>query len=882
MKRLALVSLTAALALTWAATPAQADPSDFGLESVSAGISTTQAGAHPDFEVGFTLSTDPASPADPTGLHEPYARVRDIVVGLPPGLIGNPHAVAECTAAQFATALSGGGCPQDSQIGIAVTHVYTFGFALTEPIFNMAPPEEGIARLGLYAATSPVIVDVEVRSEGDYGLDSVIAGANATERVVGAETTIWAVPAADVHDTERLSVEEAFNGANKSPPRPSGLPEELPFLANPTSCGRPQEVRVETDSYAEPGRFSVETAPLPALSGCGKLNFDPSFEATPSTREAASPSGLDAKLHIPQDETVKTLATSQLRNAIVTLPKGMTIASGAAEGLEACSATRVGLGTRNPSNCPAASKIATTEFDVPQLSRTIKGAVYQRTPEPGRLFRIWLVSDELGVNVKIPGEIEVDRATGQVSSVFIDNPQVPLEELRLHFKPGPRGVLATPSACGTYRTAFELAPWSGRPAAKGDTPMTIDRGCDTGGFSPKLQAGSTNPVAGAFSPFVFQLTNDSGAQNIAGVEATLPPGALAKLAGVGLCPEGAAPTGSCPASSQVGVATAAVGPGPSPLWIPQPGKDPTAVYLAGPYKGAPYSLLVKTPAQAGPFDLGTVVVRAALRIDPVTSQVTVVSDPLPQILEGVPVTYRTIHVAVDRPEFAITPTNCSAMAVSAKLTSAQGASANPQSRYQVGSCSDLGFKPKLALKLKGGTKRGDNPALRATYIPRAGDANLKDLVVRLPRSAFLDQGHIRTICTRVQFAAEACPAGSVYGQIKATTPLLSEPLQGPVYLRSSSHKLPDLVFALKGPVEIEVAVRIDSIRGAIRANLDSAPDAPLTKVVLDMQGAQKGLIQNSRDLCAGPARANVSLEGQNGKAAQLRPLMGNGCGKGRR
>jgi hypothetical protein len=882
MKRTLAIAVFAALGAALLAAPAQGAFSDYGIESVGAGISTTQAGDHPDFTVDFTLTTDPTTPLDPTGLHEPYARTRDITVSLPPGLIGNPNVVDQCTAAQFATALSGGGCPQDSQIGIAVTHIYSFNYALTEPIFNMAPPESGaVARLGLYAATSPVLIDVEVRSEGDYGLDSMLRGISGTEQVVAAETTIWGVPAADVHDTERLTVEEAFNGASKSPPRPSGLSEELPFLSNPTRCGVAQEVRVEVASYQEPGRRSAKSAPLPPLTGCGKLDFAPTFSAVPTTREAAAPSGLDAELTIPQDESLKGLATSQLKDAIVTLPTGMTIAPGAADGLAACSAQQVGLGTRNHAACPEASKIGSAEFDVPQLSRTIEGAVYQRTPEPGHLFRVWLVTDELGAHVKIGGEIRANPVTGQVSSVFLDNPQVPLEQLRLHFFGGPRGVLATPSACGVYQTAYEFVPWSGRPAVRGTTPMTIDQGCATGGFSPALSAGAVNPTAGKFSPFVLDLTRGSSEQNPAGLEVTLPPGAVAKLAGVGLCPEQGAATASCPQSSLVGSTAVAAGPGPAPLWIPQPGKEPTALYLAGPYKGAPYSLVVKTPAQAGPFDLGTVAVRAALHIDPLSAEVTTVTDPLPQILEGVPITYRRIHVDVDRPNFTVNPTSCRPMAVTAKVTSSLGAVSTPRSRYQVGSCRSLAFKPKLSLRLRGKTNRGAHPALTAVLRARPGDANFAQVVAALPRSEFLEQAHIRTICTRTQFAADNCPRGSIYGRARALSPLVDYPVEGPVYLRSSSNPLPDLVMALKGPastpVEVDVVGRIDSVNGGIRTSFESTPDIPVSKFVLKMQGGKKGLLVNSRNLCTSVNRANVKLSAHNGRTANLRPVLKNGC-----
>ncbi len=880
MKRF-LAALATILATAAFAAPAQAAPSDFGIESLSAGLSTVQAGGHPDFTVSFELKTDPSSPVDPTGLHAPYARIRDLTLGLPPGLIGNPNAVAQCTPLQFATALVGGGCPQDSQVGIVVTRIYSFNYALTEPIYNMSPPEGGgVARFGFYVATAPVTVDAEVRSEGDYGIDTVLRGVAATEAAVGAETTIWGNPADPSHDTERLTVEEAFAGGNSAPPRKSGLDDPRPFLTNPTRCGVAQQVFVEADSYLEPGRFSRKEASLPPLSGCGSLTFQPTFSATPTTREAAAPSGLDAELEIPQNETVDGLATSQLRDASVILPSGMTISSSAAAGMEACSAEQVGLGTRAPANCPPASKIGTAEFDVPALSRVVEGALYQRTPRPGNLFGVWLVSDELGAHVKIAGEIDADPLTGQVSSLFLDNPQVPLENLKLHFFSGPGGVLATPASCGTHFTHYEFAPWSGRPPVSGEAPMTIDQDCGAGGFSPALRAGTTNPTAGAFSPFALTLTRPDKDQNISGLQVRMPAGLLAKLAGVGLCPEAQVPSGDCPASAQLGTATVAAGPGSAPLWVPQPGKSPTAVYLTGPYKGAPYGLAVKVPAQAGPFDLGTVVTRAAIEVDPETTQVTVKSDPLPQILEGVPVTYRTIHVDVDRPNFILNPTGCRPRAVRARVTSVQGAVAEPQDRFQAASCASLGFGPKLALKLKGGTKRNAYPALRAELRARPGDANIAKASVALPHSQFLEQAHIRTICTRVQFAADACPAAAVYGKARAFTPLLDQPLEGPVYLRSSDNPLPDLVADLRGPIDVVVAGRIDTTAaGGIRTTFGSVPDAPVTRFVLSMQGGKKGLLVNSRNLCRGKNRAEAAFTAQNGKRRALRPVVKNSCAK---
>lgn len=411
--------------------------------------------------------------------------------------------------------------------------------------------------------------------------------------------------------------------------------------------------------------------------------------------------------------------------------------------------------------------------------------------------------------------------------------------------------------------------------------MVFDRSCGTGAFSPGLSAGSANPSAGAFSAFLTTLTRSSGEQNISGVKVALPRGVLAKLAGMTLCEGAAAQAGDCPASSQIGTVQTAVGPGPSPLLIPQPGKDPTAVYLTGPYKGAPYGIAVKVPAQAGPFDLGDVVTRASIDIDPETAQATVSSDPLPQYLEGVPVSYRTVHVAIDRPGFTINPTNCRSMDVEAEITSPGGAVARPGTRFQVGNCQSLGFRPKLSMRLIGKTNRGAHPRVRAILNARNGDANLSRAQVTLPRSAFLDQAHIRTVCTRVQFRANACPLGSIYGHARALSPLLDRPLEGPVYLRSSSHKLPDLVLALRGQVDIDAVGRVDSVNGGIRVTFEGVPDAPVTQVVIDMQGGHKGLLVNSRNICAQTDRVTVELDGQNGKTADQEPPLKRSCGRKR-
>jgi hypothetical protein len=865
---------------------ASADPSEYGIESASATASTNQAGAHPDFTVAFKLKREPDGKLPST--------TRDVSIELPPGLLANPNAVPKCSAAQLTTTdvedpSNETGCPQASQVGITEIEVFFGGGVRTlfEPVYNMeSPGGDVVARLGFIAELFPVFINAHLRSDGDYGATVKAEGASSVASLISAATTTWGVPAAESHDAQRITPYEAThnNGAPDTPSgkRPSGL-VPAPFMLNPTRCGVAREIKITATSYGLPDQPSEKTVSLPPVSGCGALDFDPSLTLTSTSREAAMPTGLDSELTVPQNEAPNDFSTSQLRYAKVELPEGMTIASGAGDGLEACSAEEVGYEQFVTSHCPDASKIGTAEIDSPALSEILDGAVYQRTPIQGDLFGIWLVTDELGVHLKLPGEVEVDPQTGQIVANFEGVPQAegipqaPVRAFRLNFFSGSRAPLANPPSCGTYFAHYEFTPWSGGVTVKADAPMTIDQGCDTGGFDPKLSAWPESPIAGAFSPLITKITRESKEQNISGLQVTLPSGVSAKLAGVALCDGQAAETGNCPPASEVGRAVVAAGPGPSPLWLPQPGKDPIVAYLAGPYESAPYSLVVKAPAQVGPFDLGTVVTRAAIGIDPETAQATVTSDPLAQILEGVPITYRTIHVDVDRPNFALNPTSCKEMAAAATLTSPAGATAYPSSRFQVGGCAELGFKPKLSIRLFGKTNRGAHPRLRAVLRTRKGDANSKKAQVALPRSEFLDQGHIRTVCTRVQFAADQCPKGSIYGYATATTPLLDQPLKGPVYLRSSNNLLPDLVIALKGKVEINAVGRIDSIKGGIRTTFETVPDAPITKFVLTMQGGKKGLLVNSRNLCKATSRAAVEFDAHNGKSSDQHPILQNDC-----
>ena len=484
-----------------------------------------------------------------------------------------------------------------------------------------------------------------------------------------------------------------------------------------------------------------------------------------------------------------------------------------------------------------------------------------------------------GFYLRLPGKVELDPDTSQVVTSFSDIPQLPFEQLKLSLRNGPNAPLITPSTCGTYNVQIQMTSWASAVPVELNSPIGITEACAAGGFNPKLRAGTAIPTAGAYSPFTFQVTRVDGEQNLAELTATLPEGLLAKLAGVSICGDAAAASGDCPASSQIGATTVGAGAGSNPVYIPQAGKAPTAIYLAGPYKGAPYSLVVKVPAQAGPFDLGNVVVRSALNVDPVTTQITASSDPLPQILKGVPVSYRDLRIEINRPDFTLNPTSCDAKKVVGSFAGAAGASANPTAPFQAVNCERLGFKPTLAMKLSGPTHRSAYPALRAVLTARPGDANISRAEVTLPKTEFLENAHIQTICTRVQFAANNCPPGSVYGHAKAWSPLLDEPVEGPVYLRSSDHELPDLVASLDGAMHVDLAGRIDSVHARIRNTFEFVPDAPVSKFVLNMQGGKKGLLVNNTELCKTTPRVEAVFKGHNEKVQKVNPVAKADCGK---
>ncbi|HVV90674.1 MAG TPA: hypothetical protein VHB53_09285 [Solirubrobacterales bacterium] len=850
----------------------------------------TRAGAHPYSAMSYIeLNTI----RDARGEIVPSADSKDVYVDLSPGFVGNPMVTKRCPQSQL---IPDGNAPEttcgnEMYIGKFEPIIGHFAKASREflfPIYNDVPARGYAAEFTTLLAFPIQTLLASVRNESDYGVR--ITGPNNPNyyKIYGSYAAL-----------------EGF---------PQGSYGK-PFLTNASDCAneqaRPPRVYAKADTWENPGEFFGQEAALEPVHGCNELEFkaiDPStgkgqvgFTFQPTSTTGSSPVGIDAHLHIDQKGlvTANQLATPDLKKAVVKLPEGLVLNPSSANGLEACTEAEMGYrGSEfeepNPirfsgeaPKCPDGSKLGTVEVESPLLEGVMPGTIYlasQYENPFGSLLGIYLViNDERhGILIKLPGELETNSNTGQLTATFDHNPQLPFENMTLHFRGGgPQSELATPEVCGNYSTVAEWTPWSapesGPPAQTSD-PFTVSGNCasslGTRPFSPSFEAGTVAPRAGAYSPLVIKIARKDGEQELTSLDFTLPKGLLGKLAGIPYCSDAAIAaaeqkTGkdeqanpSCPAASQIGTVDTAAGVGSEPFHVG--GK----LYLAGPYKGAPVSSVVISPAVAGPLDLGDVVVRAPLYVNHETAELTAKSDPIPTILRGIPLKVRAVNINVDKPGFILNPTNCTPMTASASIRSGNGATSNSTTRFQVGNCDNLKFTPKLRIRLKGRTKRAGTPALTAILTQPEGQANIGYVSVALPRSEFLEQGHIRTVCTRVQFSAEQCPTAAIYGHAEATTPLLDQPLSGPVYLRSSSHRLPDLVAVLKGPptqpIEIDLDGRIDSFKGGIRTTFEAVPDAPVSKFVLKMQGGKKGLLVNSTNICKGKHKATVEATGQNG------------------
>jgi hypothetical protein len=885
-----------------------AGPAGFAASMSEAdGSAAQQAGSHPtQFTINLGLSTKAVVDQQPRNV----GTLRDLEVDLPRGMVVNPNATpVRCAEAQLETA----SCPDASQVGIVdVSQLQANVGTLPEGLYNMVPPANAPAELGFEASNVFVHTTGGVRP-GDFHISSSTDNVLATVAITAARVQLWGDPSNPRYDGVRGQCGNGIAGTKKCH---VNTEQQTPFLTMPSACSSSLGIAARADSWEESGKFVAAEPQLTdangnptGVSGCDQLHFNPSISIEPDTSSADSPTGLNVELKLPQTDSFNTFAQSTLKKAVVTLPEGMAVNPAAADGLASCSPAQIGLGNADKPTCPDGSKVGSIEVETPLLEDPLDGSVYlaKQSDNPfGSLLALYLVIEGSGIVVKLPGKVSLDPVTGRLSTSFDENPELPFSAFRLHFKGGSRAALLTPPSCGTYQFESSFVPWSAADPAKpteAETvrdvdPFRIDSGpgggpCPSGALQPHLNAGLQNPVAGSISPFLLRLWREDGTQRFGAVRISPPPGLAAYLKGIPYCPDSflasiptapgtgagqlASPT--CFAASQVGNVSVGAGGGSSPFFV-----NTGRVFLVGPYKGAPLSLAIVTPAVAGPFDLGNVVVRAPAYVNPDTARITTQSDSLPTILDGVLIDVRDIRVNLDRPHFTFAPTNCSPMSVDGSVSGVGGGSAPVSDRFQVGACAALGFKPSVALRLKGAKKRGGNPALTATVTyPEGAYANTAGATATLPHSEFIDQANIRTVCTRVQFAAHNCPPGSIYGYAKAITPILDQPLTGPVYMRSSSHELPDLVVALKGPpslpVEAVLVGRVDSVHGGIRNTFESTPDVPVSKFVLSLQGGRKSLLENSTNICRGTHRATVKLRAQNGKAYEVRPPLKANCGR---
>jgi hypothetical protein len=862
----------------------------------SAGDPVRQAGAHPDIKFRYSVpKKDPGAPA-PGPVEQPHR----ILVDTPAGLVGDPTAMPTCPETMLKAAGNGtiARCPVGAQVGYAwITDGAPGAVAMSAPIYNVERP---VGSPGVFAFTVMGVVvklNPTVRA-GDFGV-TVDSGTIASSAAIAEfEVNLWGVPADPAND--RMRVEpggsvwciEGWGCGTSGPPVASQSPR-VPFLSLPTSCpGTPDVTTARLDGWRSIGEFATgsfssdfDDVPF-TMTGCERLAFDPSVAVRPTSRRADSPTGLEFDLSVPQSDAPNGLSTAHVKDVSVTLPEGMSVSPSAAGGLQACSDAQLDLSTTDPVKCPEASKIGTVEVETHLLEEPLSGAVYvgeQQSDDPmsGRMFRTFIVAEGSGVRVKLEGGVMADPVTGQLTATFKNNPQVPFSQLRVRFFGGQNAALATPPTCGLKTVHVHMTSWSGKSVDR-QSSFNVDCAPGLGGFAPSFTAGSVTPIAGDFSPFVVGIKKPDGQSAIDGLSIDMPNGVLAKLKGN--------------LGTQVGSVMAFAGSGTAPF--PLPGR----VFLEGAYGDAPYSLRVVVPAKAGPFDLGEVVVRQKVYVDPATAQVKVVSDPIPTIVKGVPTRLQRLDVNVDKPGFMVNPTSCEQKEIKATLHSAANQTVPVNARFQVGACGDLAFSPKLAMALTGRKQvtTGKHPGIKAKLRQATGQAGIGQAKVTLPAALALDPDNAQALCefkdgTKPDLENH-CPKGSIVGRARASTPLLERDLTGDVYFVKNVRKdrrtgneirtLPMIVVALRGEIAINLKGEASTTKaGSLVNTFANVPDAPISAFNLNIDGGSNGILAVTRtrkskiNLCAKPNshRAAVDLDGHNGKNADYATTVKTPC-----
>jgi hypothetical protein len=882
--------LMAALAMT--ASSAQASE---GISSFSTASSDTQAGGHPDLSTSFTLEKPGAPEA-----------AKNVIFNAPEGIFGNPYAVTHCTSSDFVLDQ----CPSNSQVGIITVRAryegvdaYVLG---TAPIYDIEPGE---GQTALFAFVVPILnipinIPVAVRTGSDYGLRFTVQNITQLTPLSGAELTFWGFPADPSHDSQRFPKGQPGDPAgckgvaNTSCVLPTGSSIPVrPLTDNPTTCaGTPLVTSLTVQTYQDPGNPITVNGTYPATTGCDLEVFNPVLYAKPTVDETDAPSGLDIRLSAPQFLGFAA-SPSELKRAVVTLPPGFTVNPDAADGQTMCTDAQAHFGSEGLAECPDNSKIGTFEIETKALPGPLTGSIYIGEPKPGDQYRLFEIASGFGINAKLVGSIKPDPATGQITAYFEGLPQAPFDVFKLHLFASDRGLMATPTKCTIYETTAIFYPWN---ATLAEQESTQNFGLSSGPhgdkcpgeirpFHPTLSAGTSNPGAGAFSSFTLRLDREDGDQFLGKLNFTMPPGLTANLRGIAYCPEPSiaaaaqTPGGteqvlpSCPASSQIGTTNVAAGPGSHPFHAV--GK----MYLAGPFKGAPLSVVAITPALAGPYDYGTVVVRVAVHVDPADAHVVADSDVVPSIIGGIPIRMRSIQVNIDKPNFMINPTNCNPFSIVSEGVGDQGTAGRFSSYFNAVNCGSLPFKPSMAIRLLEGrskTLRSEDPSLRFDLRTRPGDANIKSLSVTLPKAFEIDQRHLSNICSKAQLDREHCAGRHAIGIATTETPLLDAPLTGPAYAVSGYGQLPHVVFILGGQVTIIPQGRPRTVNGGeLLTEVPIVPDVPIGHFRLTLFGGKRGYLVNTRSLCASPAVIAVKFAGQNGSARNQNVAVRTACSK---
>lgn len=932
--------LLAAVAGALALTPAVASAA-FGISSFSASVSTSQAGAHADVTTAFDLNAEV--------LGNPIGQLRNAEVTLPPGVIGNPNAIERCSIGSLesfacgrgsqvgvlglrilscegvsapliteaeagATTLSvedaesfcseekdgeragtitigSGASAEEAQVasvvndttlqlltplvrshsvGETITHIAKTTTA-TIPLYNVEPSQGHLATFAASLLLADVFVQVNLKSDGR--LTATIGESSTLLDIQGATLTLWGVPAAAGHNAERCNELTYECGASPN--------EATAFLTNPSDCATTGDTELNVSSWQ--GGTATSSTAFPSMTGCEALSITPSLMVTPTTTQPDTPAGYEVTVRVPQEERPYELATPTLAKISVTLPDGTSLSPGVTNGLVACTDASLAA-----SICPSASRIGTAEVDTPLLNEHLLGGIFIGTPTAAEKYRVFVSVSADNTTVNLEGRAEANETSGQVTAIFADLPQLPVSKLRLDFYGGPTAAFANPRTCGLATSTSQITSYAGQTATP-SSAFTVSAGgegatCASLPFAPAFTAGTTLPLAGRFTPLTLALAREDGQQELSSLTAQLPPGLLAVLSQVPPCVEPQASTGQCPASSQIGTVTLAAGAGTAPLHLSG------SVYLTGRYMGAPFGLSIAVPATVGPFDFGTIAFRAQILVSSSDMHLTIVSDPLPQVITGIPLRLRNINLIIGRSGFVLNPTNCDRQPIDATITSTNGAIASASVPFAVAGCSSLPFDPRLDVSTHAAAKSWGSGASLAVQItmPAGPEANISSVKIALPVQLRPRLTTIQDACAAKTFDAHpaSCPAGALIGTATVRTSLLSSALVGSVILVArTAGALPELAAVLEAQgiqFVLHGLISISSIE-TITADFREMPDVPLSLFRLSLRSGRHSLLGPIAKLCESALIAPYTITGQNrDTVSETAHVAVDGCRRRRR